>query len=428
VDHGVDAVVIAVIAGSIVLWTLVSVPLERWNVTAPIAFVVMGVVATHGPVTVTHVNLQSTTVRSMAELTLALVLFIDASRVNARALQQDAAMPVRLLALGLPLTIAAGAGVAALLFGSDGIWVAAAIGAMVAPTDAALGASILQDEHIPSGVRRTLNIESGLNDGIATPFVNLFLAGALAAESLASHSVSSAVVDLVGGAAVGAAVGVAGALLLRLAERWNWSETTFRPLTVLALALLAYSAALIGSLNGFVAAFVGGFAFGAAFGPGEDGTLEFAEDVGTLLSLLVWFTFGAMMLVPGLQAADWRDLVFAVLALTVVRVVPVALALLGSGADRATVAFVGWFGPRGLATVVFGLIAYDTLAPPEAKSVLAAASVTVALSVLLHGITSGPFARRYGAVIAARADAGPEHTTAAAVRPRRPRHRRLLGR
>jgi NhaP-type Na+/H+ or K+/H+ antiporter len=137
--------------------------------------------------------------------------------------------------------------------------------------------------------------------------------------------------------------------------------------------------------------------------------LGFTEEAGTLLSLLVWFSFGAVMLVPGLQAADWRDVIFGVLALTVVRMVPVALSLAGSGFDRATVAFVGWFGPRGLASVVFGLIAVDGLDRADAQVVLGAVVVTVALSVLAHGVTASPLARIYGAHATGLHPERPEH-------------------
>jgi NhaP-type Na+/H+ or K+/H+ antiporter len=327
---------------------------------------------------------------------LALVLFADASRVNARTLAADAGVPVRLLAIGLPLTIGAGAALAAGLFSAGGLWVAATIGAIVAPTDAALGSTIMSDERVPARVRRVLNVESGLNDGIATPFVNLFLAGALASESVAGGGAAHAAVDLLGGAALGAGVGLAGAVLLRGASRTGWSAPGFQPLAVLALAVFAYGVALVAHTNGFVAAFVAGLAFGTTLGEHE-GILTFTEETGTLLSLLVWFAFGAVMLVPGLEAANWRDVVFAVLALTVVRMVPVSLALAGSGLDRATVAFVGWFGPRGLASVVFGLLAVDALAPSDAHLVLGAVVVTVALSVLAHGVSASPFARLYGA-------------------------------
>jgi NhaP-type Na+/H+ or K+/H+ antiporter len=419
-EHDLNLTALAVISACIVVWGLVSARLERWNISAPIAFMVLGLAVTHGPVTLMHLSLHSSTIRSLAEVTLAVVLFADASRVNARQLRAAMAMPVRLLAIGLPLTIGAGAALAAGLFSGSGLWVAAAIGAIVAPTDAALGAAIMEDERVPAGVRRVLNVESGLNDGIATPFVNLFLAGAATAEAVhGSTTAASAVVELVGGAAIGLGIGTAGAVLLALARRHGWSAAGFRPLVVLALALFAYSASLLAGTNGFVAAFVAGMAFGTVLPRHEDELVGFSQEAGTLLSLLVWFVFGAVMLVPGLDHVGWRDLVFALLALTVVRMVPVALALTGLGLDRATVAFVGWFGPRGLASVVFGLIAVDTLAPADAQVVLAAVTTTVALSVVLHGITASPLAARYAVVAARLHPERPEHTAPPPIATRR---------
>jgi sodium/hydrogen antiporter len=413
--HELEAA-IAVISGCVILWGLVSARLERWDVTAPIAFVLLGLGAANGPISLVHLHLQSSDIRILAEITLALVLFSDASRVNANTLRAHAELPARLLGIGLPLTIAAGGALAAGLFRAGGLWVAAAIGAIVAPTDAALGASIMRDERVPSGVRRALNVESGLNDGIATPFVNLFLAGALAAEAIHKGLVAHAAIDLLGGVALGAAVGTIGALLLNLSRRAGWSAAGYGPLSALALALFAYTVALLAGTNGFVAAFVGGMAFGTVTTGSE--LQAFAEETGTLMSLLVWFFFGAVMIVPGFQAATWQDAVFAILALTVARMVPVGVALLGSGLDKTTVAFIGWFGPRGLASVVFGLIAVDSLAPSEAGLVLGAVTVTVTLSVLLHGVSASPLAERYGHV-ARRLPPGAAHLTAAPMPTRR---------
>jgi NhaP-type Na+/H+ or K+/H+ antiporter len=417
-NHDLNIAALAVVSACVLLWGLVSARLERWDVSAPIAFVVLGLAVTHGPTTLVHFNLHSSTIRSLAEVTLALVLFADASRVHVRALRADAALPARLLGIGLPLTIGAGAGAAALLFGSSGIWVAAAIGAIVAPTDAALGASIMGDERVPSGVRRLLNVESGLNDGIATPFVNLFIAGAVSAEAVSGVHPTTAALELLGGAGLGIAVGVIGATLLALAGRHGWSAGSFRPIAVLALALFAYAASVTAGTNGFIAAFVAGMAFGTVDHRGGEVDLRYTEETGTLLSLLVWFMFGAAMLVPGLADVGWREVVFALMALTVLRMVPVALSLIGSGLDRTTVAFVGWFGPRGLASVVFGLIAVDSLAPAQSKVVLGAVTLTVALSVLLHGISASPLAGRYGVRAQGLHPERPEHTHAEPITTR----------
>jgi len=419
VNHGIDTTVLATAAGCVILWSLVSARLERLFITAPIAFVVMGLVVTHGPLAFIHFNPHSSTVRSLAEVTLALVLFTDASRVNVHELRHDLGLPVRLLAIGLPLTIGLGTLVAFGLLPGVSLWVAAAVGSIVAPTDAALGASIMEDARIPNRVRRLLNVESGLNDGIATPFVNLFLAGAVTTEMVHSTSVLGAAGDLLIGAGVGIGVGLVGGWLTARTTAAGWSDAGFRTLSALGLALLAYSAALEAHGNGFVAAFVAGMAFGSMVRRDLEPLVDFAEESGGLLSLLVWLIFGAAMLVPGLQHATGWDCLFAVLALTAVRMVPVALALVGSGLDRFTVGFIGWFGPRGLASVVFGLIAYDSLDPVDAGRVLSVVTVTVALSVLAHGLSASPLAARYGTFSSTLAGHRPEQLTTPAMRSRR---------
>ncbi len=418
-SHSLDTAALATAAGCVIIWSLVSHRLERWNISAPIAFVAMGVIVTHGPLSFIHFDPHSSTVRSLAEVTLALVLFTDASRVNVHELRHDLGLPVRLLAVGLPLTIGLGTAVAFGLIPGGSLWVAAAIGAIVAPTDAALGASIMEDRRIPTRIRRLLNVESGLNDGIATPFVNLFLAGAATTEMLHSTSVLGAAGDLLIGAGVGVGVGLVGGWLSTRATATGWSDAGFRTLSALGLALLAYSAAIEAHGNGFVAAFVAGMAFGSLSRRNLDDLVDFAEETGGLLSLAVWLVFGAAMVVPGLEHATWADFAFAVLALTAVRMASVAVALVRSGLDRFTVGFIGWFGPRGLASVVFGLIAYDTLDPADAGRVLSAVTVTIALSVLAHGLSASPLAARYGIFSATLAGHQPEHVTTPTMRPHR---------
>ena len=418
VDHGLNTAAIAVVAGCFVLWVLVSARLERIYISAPFAFVVMGLAVNHQPLQFVHLNVHSSTVRSLAEITLALVLFSDASRVNLHALRRDLGPPVRLLAIGLPLTIGLGTALAFGIIPGIGLWVAATIAAIVAPTDAALGATIMEDRRVPTRVRRLLNVESGLNDGIATPFVNLFLAGAVATEVAHQTTALGAARELLVGAGVGIGVGVVGGWLLRTATQRGWSGNGFRPMAALALAIFSYAAAIEAGGNGFVASFVAGMAFGSIVGGDPASTMAFTEEAGELLSLLVWLAFGAVMVVPGFEHASWQDYVFAVLALTLIRMLPVALATFRSGLDRGAVLFVGWFGPRGLASVVFGLIAYDALAPPDAGRVLSVVTITVTFSVIAHGLSASPLAALYGTRVGTTEEEGHEQAGALPVRVR----------
>ncbi len=400
-DHGLNLIAVVTVTVCVVVWGLTSARLTRWNLTAPIVFVTVGVVTANGPWAFVHLRLHSSTILSLVEVTLALVLFSDASRVNVHALRGSVGVPLRLLGLGLPLAIGIGTAVAFGLLGVSA-WVAAVIAAAVAPTDAALGAEVMEDPRVPGMVRLVLNVESGLNDGIATPFVNLFLAGALVSESISTAGVGQAAVDLVGGTALGLAVGAGSGALVLLSERRRWSVVEFRSLAIVAVAVLSYAAALQAGVNGFVAAFVAGAGYGSmarrTADRGATGELRFVEDVSELLSLLVWYVFGAVMVVPGLRAATWGDVAFAVSALNFVRMVPVAVVLIGSRLTASTVAFIGWMGPRGLASVVFGLLAVDSLDPPAAHATLGAVAVTVTLSVLVHGVTARPLAARYRAL------------------------------
>jgi sodium/hydrogen antiporter len=416
--HNLGTAALAVAAVSVVIWSVLSARLERLYISAPIAFLVMGLIVTHGPLAFIHFSPHSSTVRSLAEITLALVLFTDASRVNVNELRHDFGLPLRLLALGLPLTIGFGAVAAVAVIPGVSLWVAATIAAIVAPTDAALGALIMTDERIPNRIRRLLNIESGLNDGIAAPFVNIFLAGAVSTAAIHSMSVPAAAGDLLIGAAIGGGVGLVGGWVLTRAAIGKWSAPAFRPLTALGLALLAYSSAIQAHGNGFVAAFIAGLAFGSVVHFDLESTVAFTEEAGGLLSLLVWLIFGSAMVVPGFTHAIGPDYLFALLALTVVRMVPVALSLVGSGLDRFTVGFVGWFGPRGLASVVFGLIAYDALEPGTATRVLSVVTVTVTLSVVAHGLSTSPLATRYGRFVGTLVRHRPEHQTTRTMRAR----------
>ena len=394
---------VVLVTASIFLWGIVSGRLERADLTAPIVFMVVG--ALFAWMDLVNPTTAPDTLKPLVETTLVWVLFSDAARVPLRELRADAGQVGRLLGIGLPLTIVAGWVLALWLFPGLGVWLALLIAAALAPTDAALGVPVVTNPAVPSRIRRLITVESGLNDGIVTPVVMLALAGAASAEDVAdAPSLATAAAELATGALVGSAVGAVGGWLLRRARRSGWAGEEFAGIAVLALALLAYGTALGLNGNGFIAAFCGGLAFGAAAGRRGPAELAFLEQTSGLVSLLVWLAFGAITVPLVLDRLDLMTVLYAVLSLTVVRMVPVGVATLGAGLDRESVLFVGWFGPRGLASLVFALLALEELGAGAEKAVTVIA-VTVLLSVLAHGATAGPLAQRYGRAERAR---GPE--------------------
>jgi sodium/hydrogen antiporter len=387
---------LAIIAALIFVWGTVSARLERSDMTAPILFTAAGLLLTHGPLRPLGIEPSRESVKLLAEATLALVLFSDASRVGLRNLRADAGLCLRLLGIGLPLTIGLGTLLALALPGDGNIWFALLVGAALAPTDAALGASMMVNPAVPARVRRLINVESGLNDGIATPVVLVAIAGAAATEEAAHTGPAAALAELAIGLAIGAAIGAGGGWLIKVARRHGWVAEGFAGAAVLGLAACCYATSVALHGNGFIAAFVGGLGFAAA-GREAARFVPFVEETGALVSLLVWLLFGVIGVVPALEGLTWQTAAYAVLSLTLIRMLPVAISLLGSGLGRATVLFVGWFGPRGLASVVFGLLALEALGEQAARPAVAVIAFTVLLSVVAHGLTAEPLAKRYGA-------------------------------
>jgi NhaP-type Na+/H+ or K+/H+ antiporter len=318
-------------------------------------------------------------------------------------------LPARLLIIGLPLTIAAGAVIAALLFTNLTIWQAAIIGAVLAPTDAGLGQAIVTSERVPVRIREALNVESGLNDGGSVPFLLVFLALAAIQEGVEPPSFWAVAAEQIGiGVVIGILVGIAGGWLIRIATRRGWMTRTFKRLSFLALAILAWGLAGPIGGSGFIAAFVGGFATGAAVGDVEEAATDFSEAEGELLLLAVFFLVGVVA-TSLLGALDWTIVLYAILSLTVIRMLPVAISLVGTKLRSSSVLFVGWFGPRGLASIVLVLVALQepalaALAPQIATIVL----VTVIFSVFAHGISARPGASLYARKVAAMDSDAPE--------------------
>lgn len=411
------------VAGTLGGYALVSARLSKTIVSGPMVFVAVGLAL--GPLGLGLVTLgkDAEPVKVLFEVTLALVLFTDALSVQSKALRRDDFLPIRLLAVGLPLTIALGWLFAWLLLPSLNIWEMALLGAILAPTDAALGQSAISNPGVPQVVRQGLNVESGLNDGMSLPFFVLFLAAAAGHES-AQGPGEAFFRALVVSAVLGVAVGWAAAVALRWSAARGWVEGQWRHILVITAAMAAYELAVVVEGSGFIAAWVAGLVFGTVLRsatntphsttdmPHSTGdtprsagaapqldlrhTAGLAEDLSGLLAAVSFVAFGAVLLGPALQHLSWRSVVYAVVSLTVVRMLPVAAALVHSGLRRPTVAYIGWFGPRGLASIVLGLITLEEHIP-GVETVSAVIAVTVGISVYAHGATSVPLAARYAA-------------------------------
>lgn len=392
---------LAAVAVGILAFGLVSRRAQAGILTPPLAFVAFGIVL--GPIGFDLVgyDLEHGVIHALAELTLVLVLFTDASRIDLAVVRRQHDLPVRMLVIGLPLTVLAGTAIGWMIFPEMGFWHLAALAAVLAPTDAALAQAVVGHPKVPPRIRQALNIESGLNDGIALPVV-LILASLAAIEAGTAHGGRSGIewVQFVAlqiglGPLVGIAVGWLGGSLVQRAAKAGWVDGPFLKLSALGLALLAFAGAELVHGNGFIAAFCAGLAMGNTAREVCPRLHEFGETEGQLLALLTFLVFGVAMVPEAVAHMSWQVLVYALLSLTVVRMVPVAISLIGSKLMAPSTLFLGWFGPRGLASILFALLVLEELMV-ESGPLLTVVVTTVTLSVLLHGLTAAPISGAYG--------------------------------
>jgi NhaP-type Na+/H+ or K+/H+ antiporter len=388
---------LALVALAVLVVAAVSRRLSGTPVTAAMVFVVIGVLI--GPEVAGDVNPSPTGegVRTLAEATLALVLFSDASRIRLKALRREYLVPLRLLGLGLPLTIAMGAVLAAVLFPQLTIAEALVLAVLLAPTDAALGQAVVTDPRLPSRISQGLNVESGLNDGICVPLLFIVLAAAdVESHVEGGHHALTIVVEEIGyGILGGIGAGLLVAAVVRVGRRQRLIADSWLQVIPVAGAALSYGVAAALGGSGFIAAFLAGMLFGRLVTESDEAS-RLTEELGALLDGLTFLAFGAVLLGPALAHLSWSIGGYALLSLTVVRILPVAIAMLGTGADRRTIGFLGWFGPRGLASIVFAVIVVQQSHLPQVQTILLTTYATVGLSVLVHGLSAAPLADRYG--------------------------------
>jgi len=393
---------LALFAVFVLVYSAVAGAVERTWISGPIVFTLFGLLI--GPVGLDALSLQADRemIKALAEITLALVLFTDAAGADIGVLKKTSGLPARLLLIGLPLTIALGFGVGALLLDSLSLFSLAVLATMLAPTDAALGKAVVTNESVPDEVRQGLNVESGLNDGICVPILFVFLALALdkAGDQGPWTLAVRLVVEEIGiGLAVGLVLTYAAVRLLKFARHRHWLTRTWIQIPVVALALSCFAVAQSLGGSGFIAAFSGGLLLAVLDGQlsreVKDEFLLASEGTGDTLALLTWVIFGSAVVGQAVGSFSWMILLYSALSLTVIRMVPVLLSLTGSGVDTEGKLFIGWFGPRGMASIVFAVIVVDSGLPDSGPLAMTVAC-TIILSILAHGVTANPWARAYG--------------------------------
>jgi sodium/hydrogen antiporter len=389
-------VALITVAVILILYGAVSKPLDARGITSAMIFTATGVAVGTSALKFVNIHLESKAAERFCELALVFLLFSDSTRIDLAGLRRYLGWPGRLMLVGLPLTIAAGLGAGVLVFPGLALASVFVLSTMVCSTDAALGQRVVSDKSVPARVRQALDVESGLNDGLAVPF---FLVAVDLALAQLSTGVTAAVVrnmaEQIGwGLVAGIGAGALAGLLFRAAGDHEWLEGQWHQILPLVAALLAYLAALRLGGSGFIAAFTGGMTFGYLSRRHGLDVTSLNDGVGGTLAGATWVGFGALAVGTLLPHVTWQVIVYAALSLTLIRMVPVAIALLGTGARLPTVAFMGWFGPRGLASIVFALIALDDDVP-DRQLLFSTVMMTILLSVFLHGLSSVPLVAAY---------------------------------
>jgi NhaP-type Na+/H+ or K+/H+ antiporter len=394
---------VIVFAALLFVYSLVSQKISKTIVSAPMIFVAAGILLSPEGLDVVELSVNSSFVLTVAEVALVLTLFSDASRIELRALRQKEGLQNRLLLLGLPLTIGTGIAAALFIFADLNLAEAALVGTILAPTDAGLGQSIVSNPKVPVRIRQSLNIESGLNDGGAIPLFIFFLLLATGEElNQPIATIFTLAIEQIGyGAIVGITLGLLGGWLSGRVIRKGWTSKLYSRVEFLALAIISWLVADMLGGSGFIAAFLAGMASGAMGKKVEEEEIVLTEAEGSILSLAVFFIFGTTV-ATNLPSIGLSEVVYAVLSLTVIRMIPVAISMIGTGLHRETVLFLGWFGPRGLASVVLMLIALEEAGGiPGIETIVLVVITTVLISIFAHGISAGPAGEWYSRIVAA---------------------------
>jgi sodium/hydrogen antiporter len=392
---------VTVFVSLLFFFSLISQRLERTIITAPIVFTAAGMLLFPALTEILEAGVNAEVLFRLSEMGLVLLLFTDASRTDLSTLRRIGNLPARLLSVGMLLTILLGALVARMVFPHLSIWEAGILAAVLAPTDAGLGQIIVNSPRVPMPIRQALNVEAGLNDGLSVPFLMFFIAVAAAKIEGPAASLMQFIIEQLGyGVVIGGGVGLVGGWMLGLASRKQWMAESFQQIAVVALPLLCLVFSKMFGASMFIAAFVAGLTVQIGFNEAGKHSVEFANEWGQLLNFSVFFLFG-LAAARALPQFNLALALYAVLSLTVVRMLPVAIALIGTRLSLASVLFMGWFGPRGLASIVLGLVyLQQEMNLPGEATIRLAVIVTVLFSIFAHGFSAAPGINLYARKIA----------------------------
>ncbi|HHQ4724554.1 cation:proton antiporter [Aeromonas veronii] len=390
---------LAVIAAFLLIYSLIAGRFESKLVNGPLLFLLTGWLLGPGGLELLSLSIDSAGIKLLAELTLVIVLFNDAANTNWQVLLANRQLPIRLLLIGLPLTLLCGALFGHWIFPDLPLLEMAILSTILAPTDAALGKAVVSNPAVPAPVREGLNQESGLNDGICVPVLLLLLALIAPTEQHAGTATLAITLML---EEIGIGLLVAFVLtsltiqLLKISYLNGWQLPLWRQLTMPGLALLCFALAQTLGGSGFIAAFVGGLFIGHRLGEHKHAYMDSCEGYGDLLSVVIWMVFGATLMPILPELLHWQYWLYAIASLTLLRMVPVWLSLIGTGLKPELKLFIGWFGPRGLASIVFAVMVLQN--DPSLigqRPIIATVLCTIILSVILHGLTANPWVERF---------------------------------
>jgi len=372
--------------------------LSRFNISGPMVFTAVGIVLSPLVFGSEATSLNGGFVQIIAEITLILVLFSDAAALHLKELRKAWSLPTRLLAVGLPLTIVFTAFAARGFFPDESVLYLLLLALVLAPTDAALGKAVVSDKKVPAKIRTTINVESGLNDGIVFPVLITLLA-IIASGSAGGGQGEGWLVyvirQVVFGSLFGASVGFLGAWVSSYVIKRHWMKEQYENLVPVALAIFSFYLAEHFGGNGFIAAFFAGLFLGNFSEELRDNVEDFAESEGELLIMVCFLVFGIAFIPVTLAYWDLNVLIYSLLSLTFLRMIPVAISLIGK-TDFSTMLFIGWFGPRGIASILYILIVIHDLGSIEGhETIYSVMSLTILLSIFLHGLSAKPFSNLY---------------------------------